>query len=121
VDPAACVRYPPAAAARAASVGAHREAAAQYARALRFATAIPPEQCVRPWERRSYECYLTTQDEQASLASEQAIATYRELGDRRREADALRWLALVQFNMGRAPEAVRIAEEAVSLLEQLPP
>jgi len=117
----AVLRYAPAAAARAASVGAHREAAAQYARALRFATAIPPEQRARLWERRSYECYLTSQDEQARVASEQAIATYQELGDRRREADALRWLALVQLSMGRAPEAVRIAEAAVSLLEQLPP
>ncbi len=120
-DMDAVLRYAPAAAARAASVGAHREAAAQYERALRFATAIPPEHCARLWERRSYECFLTTQDEQASIASEQAIAKYRELGDRRKEADALRWLARVQLNMGRAPEAVRIAEEAVSLLKQLPP
>ena len=41
---AAVLRFAPAAAARAASLGAHREAAAQYERALRFADALPPEE-----------------------------------------------------------------------------
>jgi DNA-binding CsgD family transcriptional regulator/tetratricopeptide (TPR) repeat protein len=120
-DGDAVLRYAPAAAARAASVGAHREAAAQYARALRFAATSPPEQCAELWARRSFECFLTTQDAHAQAASEQAIAKYRQLGDRRREADALCWLALVQHNMGRAPDAIRVGKQALSVLEQLPP
>jgi DNA-binding CsgD family transcriptional regulator len=120
-DHDAVLRYAPAAAARAAAVGAHREAAAQYARALRFAATSPPEQCAELWARRSFECFLTTQDAQAEAASEHAIAKYRELGDTRREGDALRWLALVQHNTGRAPDAIRVAKQALSLLERLPP
>jgi DNA-binding CsgD family transcriptional regulator/tetratricopeptide (TPR) repeat protein len=120
-DHDAVLRYAPAAAARAASVGAHREAAAQYARALRFAETSPPEKCAELWSRRSFECFLTTQDAHAEAASELAIAKYRELGDRRREGDALRWLALVQHNTGRAPDGIRVANRALSLLEQLPP
>ena len=53
-DADAVLRFAPAAAMRAASLGSHREAAAQYARALRFAGELPvPE---RAWllERRSY-------------------------------------------------------------------
>jgi predicted ATPase len=120
-DDEAVLRYAPAAAARAASVGAHREAAAQYARALRFAATSPPEQCAKLWARRSLECFLTTQDAHAQAASEQAIAKYRQLGDPRREGDALRWLALVEHNMGRARDAIRVGKQALSLLEQLPP
>src|SRR3982074_1801240 len=40
-DGDAVLRYAPQAAARAESVGAHREAAAQYGRALRFADRVP--------------------------------------------------------------------------------
>ncbi len=117
-DAAAVLRYAPAAAARAASVGAHREAADQYARALRFAATSSPEQCAELLARRSFECYLTTQDAEAQAASEQAIAKYRELGDPLNEGDALRWLALVHLNMGRAPEATQLADQAVSLLQE---
>ena len=42
-DGEAVLRFAPDAALRASSVGAHREAAAQYARALRFAEGLPPE------------------------------------------------------------------------------
>ena len=120
-EPEAVLRYATAAAVRAAAVGAHHEAAAQYARALRFASASPPDTYAELCERRSLECYLTTQDEDAQAAIQEAIATYRELGDRRREGNALRWLALVRLNMGSPREAVRPAEEALSLLEELPP
>ena len=42
-----CCEFAPAAAARAGSLGAHREAAAQYARALRFADGTPAERAGR--------------------------------------------------------------------------
>jgi DNA-binding CsgD family transcriptional regulator len=117
----AVLRYAPAAAEHAASVGAHREAAAQYARALRFADLLSPERYAELCERRSLECYVTTQDDEARVATEEAIARYRELGDTRREADALRWLGLVQLNRGHPDEGERAAERAVALLERLPP
>ena len=58
-DADAVLRYAPAAGERAAALGAHREAAAQFARALRFADALPPAARADLLERRSYECYLT--------------------------------------------------------------
>jgi tetratricopeptide (TPR) repeat protein len=42
-DAEAVLRFAPAAAGRAAAVGAHREAAAQYGRALRYAAGLPTE------------------------------------------------------------------------------
>jgi hypothetical protein len=52
-DADAVLRYAPAAAARAASLGAPREAAAQYARALRFADRLSAGRRAQLLERRS--------------------------------------------------------------------
>ena len=50
------LRFAPEAAVRAAAVGAHREAAAQYARALRFAEGLPPEARGELLDHRAHEC-----------------------------------------------------------------
>ena len=64
-DAAPCSRSRPPRGERAAALGAHREAAAQYERALRFADALPPAQRAALLERHSYECYLTDQHQGA--------------------------------------------------------
>jgi len=120
-DAAAVLEYAPAAGAVAAAVGAHRESAAQYARALRFADALPPVARADLLERRSFECYLTTLDDEAKAAAEAAVALYRELGDPLREGVALSSLARVLNNVGRVPEARTAAENAIAVLERLPP
>ena len=119
-DGGAVLELAPAAAAAASAVGAHREAAAQFARALRFGDSLPPPERAALLERRSWECYLTTQDADAKNATEAAIEIYRELGDRVREGDARRCLARVLANMARVPEARRAAEDAIDVLEDLP-
>src|SRR5262249_35093224 len=55
-DRDAVLTYATAAASRAASLGAHREAAAQYARALRFGDAFATAARAELLERRSHEC-----------------------------------------------------------------
>jgi DNA-binding CsgD family transcriptional regulator/tetratricopeptide (TPR) repeat protein len=120
-DRAAVLRFAPTAAARASSLGAHREAAEQYARTLRFAEVLPLAERAGLLRRRSFECYMTAQDEAALAATDEALGCYRELGDPLPEGDCLRWRALALLNLGRAPEAREVAEAAVRLLEQLPP
>jgi DNA-binding SARP family transcriptional activator len=115
------LRFAPEAAARAASLGAHREAAVHYGRALRFGDRLSPRQQVELLTRRSHECSITDQYDEAILAIRQAIAIHRELGDRHSEGDALRSLAQVLWSAGSASEAEDAAREAVRLLEQLPP
>jgi DNA-binding CsgD family transcriptional regulator len=119
-DADAVLQYAAAAGARAASLGAHREAAAQYARALRFADGLGLKAKAELLERRSYECYLTDQSDEAIEAIEDARELHRMLGDRLREGDALRWLSLILWCPGRTAEAGRNAREAVRLLEDLP-
>ena len=99
-DAAAVLRHAPAAAERAARLGAHREAAQQYARALRWADALTTAQRAELLERRSYECYLTHQIDEAITAREQALACRRELGDGIAEGDALRWLSRLHVAAG---------------------
>jgi DNA-binding CsgD family transcriptional regulator/tetratricopeptide (TPR) repeat protein len=120
-DGEAVLEFAPAAAARAASLGAHQEAAAQYARALRFAEDQPLEARAELLERRSHECYLTDQADEAVEAQKGAIECYRRLGDRRSEGDALRGLSHTLWCPGRIEEAAQAGRQAVALLEQLPP
>jgi tetratricopeptide (TPR) repeat protein len=120
-DGASVLRYAPAAAHRAAELGAHREAAAQYGWALRFAQGLAPDERVELLKLRSHECYLTDQSDEALSALEQAIACFRELGDRLGEGDSLRRLANIRWCPGRTAEAAEAIREALSVLEQLPP
>jgi tetratricopeptide (TPR) repeat protein len=92
-DADAVLRYAPAAAARAASLGAYREAAAQYARALRFGDRLSVAERAELLERRSQACNLTDHRDAAVAAIQDALACRRQLGQRLEEGDALRWLS----------------------------
>jgi ATP/maltotriose-dependent transcriptional regulator MalT len=120
-DGEAVLEFAPAAAAQAASLGAHLEAAAQYARALRFAGGQPLEAQAELLKRRSHECHLTDQADEAVEAQKGAVECYRRLGDRRSEGDALRGLSATLWCPGRVAEAAQFGQEAVALLERLPP
>ena len=120
-DADAVLEFAPAAAEQAASLSAHREAAAQYARALRFGETLPAEARAELFERRSYECYLTNDFNGAIEAQERALDCYRRAGDRRRQGEALRYLSRLLRYVGRTDEAMEVATNAVALLEQLPP
>jgi DNA-binding CsgD family transcriptional regulator len=120
-DAEAVLRLAQEAAARASSVGAHREAAAQYARALRYAQGRPLELRANLFERYSHSCYLTDETEEALDALRAAAACYGELGDRTKEGATLGRLAAILWCPGRGQEGRRVGLEAVALLEQLPP
>jgi DNA-binding CsgD family transcriptional regulator len=120
-DGAAALEFAPAAAERAIAVGAHREASAQYARALRFGDRLPADVRAELLERRAQECYLTDEYDEGIAALEQALGYRRALGDRLREGDALQRLSNFLWCPGRTAEAERAARDAVMLLEELPP
>ncbi len=119
-DADAVLLFAPRAAEAAAARGAHREAAAQYARALRFADWLPREQLARLLERRSFECYLTDQFEQAIEAQGRAVAVYRELADARKQGAALCAYAKRVWCAGDTASAMRASRIAIELLEPLP-
>ena len=120
-DTDAVLRHAPRAAARAAASGAHREAAAQYARALRYADDLPPTARAELLQHHADECYLAAEFEAAIAAQRAALDIRRQLGDTRGEGDALRSLSRLLFFAGRTAEAEPVVLEAVELLEPLPP
>ena len=119
-DADAVLRFAPQAALRASAVGAHRESAAQYARALRFADRLPPAERAELLECRSSECMLTDQTDEALDTVKAAIRLRRELRDLRAEGAALGQLSEVLWCPGRVVEAREAALQAVALLKRVP-
>ena len=115
------LRHAPAAAAQAAAVGSHSEAASHYRVALRYADDLAPGDRARLHELLAYECYLTDQIGLAAEARQVALGVWRASGDRLREGDTLRWLSRLNWFLGRRAEADRYAAEAVEVLERLSP
>jgi DNA-binding CsgD family transcriptional regulator/tetratricopeptide (TPR) repeat protein len=119
-DAEAVLRFAPAAAARATSLGAFREAAAQYARALRFGDRLGAAERAELLELRSRACYVTDEHDEAIDAIEEALECRRQLGQTLEEGAALRWLSEILVCPGRNADSERAGREAVGLLEEHP-
>jgi DNA-binding CsgD family transcriptional regulator len=119
-DAEAVLRLAPAAAEAASSLSAHREAAAQWQRALRFAGDLSAEKQAEFREQLAYELYLTGELEQAIAVQEQALALRRGLDDPLAEGECLRSLSRLYRFFGRTREAAETGREAVARLEELP-
>ena len=97
-------------------MGAYRESAAQYERALRFPT---DDLAVLAELHDGYADQLAMLDSwpRAAAAREQARDLWRVLGDSRREAYASRRLASIYWRQCRGPESTAAIERALELLE----
>jgi DNA-binding CsgD family transcriptional regulator/tetratricopeptide (TPR) repeat protein len=118
-DAAAVLRYAPPAARRAAGLGSHREAAAQFQRALRFAAEADATTVAGLYDSLSAELVLLDRAEEAAEASEQALERWGAIGNRIREGDTIRALSCITWQLCRGPEAQALAERAVNILEPL--
>jgi DNA-binding CsgD family transcriptional regulator/tetratricopeptide (TPR) repeat protein len=119
-DSAAVLRHAPLAAARAARLGAHREAAEQFRLALRHHEP-PDRQRAALLERLSYECYLTDRLVRARDSLLEALAIYEREGDARSVGTSQRWLSRLSWVLGQNADSERYAAAAVSTLEPLEP
>jgi DNA-binding CsgD family transcriptional regulator/tetratricopeptide (TPR) repeat protein len=116
-DAAAVLELAPEAAKRAVALGAHREAAAHYSAALRFASALDERSRAELLEAHAREG-LVIDDIDGALASQrQALDCWRRLGDVRAEGNCLCALSLATWDSGDAESAIELAERAVELLE----
>jgi DNA-binding CsgD family transcriptional regulator/tetratricopeptide (TPR) repeat protein len=120
-DVDAVLEFAPAAAARAAATGAHREAIAQYARTMRFGESLPPERRAELLERGGHECYIADRFDEGVKWLKAAIAIRHAAGDRVREGDALRQLSSIQRCGALTAEGEETGWRAVELLETCPP
>src|SRR5262245_41873601 len=120
-DAAAVLEHARAAAERASERGAHREAADQYARCLRFADDLSSQEVAELLELRADECSVTLQVEEAVGASLASLERYRALGNRLKEGELLTRYSRNLYWAARLVEAEDAAHEAVQVLEPLPP
>lgn len=120
-DGAAVLEFAPPAARRASELRSHREAAEQYARALQWASDLPPAERATLYEERAYECYLTGQMEEALAARREAVDLWRAEGNVARMGDSLRWQSRLSWWLGRRADAEAQSRESLAVLESAGP
>jgi DNA-binding CsgD family transcriptional regulator/tetratricopeptide (TPR) repeat protein len=120
-DAAAVLRHAPTAARRSSALGAHREAAAQFGRALRSAGNSDQAFLASLHESLASEYSLLDRWEDTEQELRAALALRRELGDELHAGEDLRLLSTTLWRLCRGGECERAAEEAVQILERLPP
>lgn len=111
----AVLKFAPPAAREAAAKGAHRQAAQQLARALRFATA-PTAQRAALLDDYASECQLSGLMSDAIEARQSAAKLWRDLGNTQRHATSLARLAHALVVSGCNAEGEAIMGEAVALV-----
>tara|TARA_R110002096_G_scaffold161007_2_gene327347 strand:+ start:25201 stop:27846 length:2646 start_codon:yes stop_codon:yes gene_type:complete len=122
LDSGRVLRFAPRAAANAAAVGAHREAAAHLATALRFIDEAEPETAAQLYEDWAYEAGLALHiNDDVLEARRHAITLWRAIGRMDKVGENLRWLSRLHWYRGEAAEASHFADEAVRVLENTPP
>ncbi len=117
----AVLRHAPEAARQSAALGAHREAAAQFQRALRFADDTDKAALASLHDGLAGEYSLLDRWEEAEHELRTALALRRELGDDVRAGEDLRLLSTTLWRLCRGSESEQAAEEAVRILEPLRP
>ena len=114
------LRYAPAAAARASAVGAHREAAEQYSRALSYHVDDDLERLTL-LEGYALETALTGRYAESLEARRDAIVLARALDDRLHLGENLARLQSPTISLGLNDLAEEACREAIEILEELPP
>jgi DNA-binding CsgD family transcriptional regulator/tetratricopeptide (TPR) repeat protein len=80
-----------------------------------------PATVARLYDGFAYEASLLDHWQEAADARERALGLWREVGDRLREGDTLRWLAYSLCSLSRGGEGIAAAQAAIALLEPLGP
>jgi DNA-binding CsgD family transcriptional regulator/tetratricopeptide (TPR) repeat protein len=119
-DVEAVLRFAPAAARRSSELGAHRAAAAQFARAVRFAARLPDDERQELLRARLGACHLSGQTTESLDLATQLLVMARAAGDRMMEAEYHSWLATIYVTAGRNVEADEASSTAIALLAELP-
>jgi DNA-binding CsgD family transcriptional regulator len=120
-DGAAVLSYATAAARQAAGLASHREAAAQFERALASTTGADPAAVAGLQDELARELSLIDRWPDAAEAGQRALAGWQALGHPRREGATLHQLSHALARLCRGPEAIAAARAAVRILEPLGP
>jgi len=117
---ATVLEHAPRAAAEAARLGAHREAAAHLYAALRYGATLPSAQRAELLERHARESSLANQTRAAIASANAALACWGEVGDGGAQARVLSALSQEYRTVGDKEGSDRCVAAAIGLLEGLP-
>jgi DNA-binding CsgD family transcriptional regulator/tetratricopeptide (TPR) repeat protein len=120
-DVAALLEYAPRAAERATLAGAHREAVAHLATALRHAGSLDPAQRARLLELHASDCNMTNEVSASIASASEALTLFRQLGNVAAQARVHLLLAKQYWKAGQKTATDRQVTLAISLLECGPP
>ena len=120
-EPEALLRFGRKAGERASVLGAHREAVAQYGRALTVADSLQFAERAELLQLYAHECLHVAQVDRAIEAQEQAVELFRQAGDPARQGGGLRRLARLYSCGVRGSQVRQTIEQAVRILEGFEP
>ncbi len=118
-DARAVLRHAPVAAATASRLGAHREAAEQYRRALRFAGPEDPRRRATLLDLSATELGIVDRWDEALTAAEEALVIWQALGDDLRAGDTSTLLCRAYWRVARGEDSTAVIERALALLQPL--
>jgi DNA-binding CsgD family transcriptional regulator/tetratricopeptide (TPR) repeat protein len=117
----AVMAYAPQAARQAAASGAHREAISHYGSVLKYVPDSNPKLRAELLESYAQVCALTGSADEAYRTCREAQELWRAVGQRSREGACAALLSSLAYSVGRRAEGIERGEEAIQLLETLPP
>ncbi len=120
-DRDAVLVFAPSAGERASELGAHREAAAQFERALRYSAGCEPSCAAGLYARLAHEATLIDRWELAAEAGERALQLWHEVGNRARESCIAEVLSRTMWRLCQGERSAAYARQAMETAEQLGP
>jgi DNA-binding SARP family transcriptional activator/DNA-binding CsgD family transcriptional regulator/tetratricopeptide (TPR) repeat protein len=120
-DGPAVVEFAVAAGDSAASLGAHREAAYQYGRAVPYAELLDPDARIELLTKRAAECQTSDQHEHAIQAWEEALVLLRAAGRDLDVVEALLGMDESYYTIGDNGRGTELVDEALAVLDGAAP
>ena len=114
------VQYAPIAGAKAASVGAHTEAAKLFLSAIEYYKGNDPYKLIEFYEAYAYECYLTNQIKTSIIYAEKALSLLEKIKDAEKIGNCLRILSRLWWFDGDRKKAESFAARSIEVLDNLP-
>jgi DNA-binding CsgD family transcriptional regulator/tetratricopeptide (TPR) repeat protein len=115
------VQYVPLAAARAASLGAHKEAATLWQTGIEYYQGNDPEVLMELYTRFAYECYLTTNIKQAIVYTTKTLSLLMDQHDINKVGNCQRFLSRLWWLDGDTVKAEKFGMQALELLQSQQP
>ena len=115
------VHYAPIAAQRAASMGAHTEAAKLFLSAIEYYQGYDEDTLIDFYESYAYECYLTNQIREAIIYTAKALTLWEKKNESEKIANCMRLLSRLWWFDGNRKRAEHFGTRAIEVLNDRPP